>query len=357
MKGKMLPKTLVCCLPGVVLLAMLLYPSSAHAQAKKAELTRMTVAPTTSSVIWHAEYFLAEWLGFFKKENLEVEIVTGDRGTVHGALLAKRLTVGGVSQANYIPLIAKQGQQPLKWFMLTQMYAFWIFVPENSPYREAKDLVGKTIGLRENADVPTVNLLMAMEGVRPNQYEAVAMGGRAAYVPALEKRRIDACYGTGVDKAFVEAAGVKVRVIKTGETSQWYNSAEMAHVDTIKDKPDVLIRYGRALTKGLAWRYTASPEAVIDILAKARPEAVKDRQASIMVFKAAVESNRGAFDNKLQMHGKVWQSTADAFYKHRVIDNPADMTSTYTNELLGEIWNFDVEAVRKDARSYSEKLR
>lgn len=316
------------------------------------ERASITVAPTSpSKTSVFASYYIADALGYYDEENLDVELTTAGGGSVQAALLAGRLDFGGVSQANFIPLLDTDGPQPLQWFMNQTMYGFMVFVPDASEYQTADDLVGTRIGVPESADIPTLNLLMSLEGVDPGQYEAIPVGGRSAFATVLDQGDIAAAMGTSTDQSFVEEGDIPTRVIEMGDTSNWYNGGPMARTELLENDAELAVRFGRALAKGIVFQYT-NPEAALAILAEEFPGEVEGSESELVSMQASMEVSRAAVEDESRMDGEIWQSIADAYHEHGVIQNEVDMSKVFTNDLLDDIWDFDVEAIEQEAESY-----
>lgn len=314
-----------------------------------ARVDRVVVAPTSPSVVAFAHWYIAEPLGYYAQEQLQVDIQIGSAGSIDAALLAGRLDFGEVSATQAIP--RAQSTDALKYFMLTGMYPFRVFAIAGGPYCTAEALVGQTIGVPEPSDVSITHFLMQAAGVGPDRYRTLPVGGRAPAAIALREGRIQAFMGTHVDQMFVENAGLEVCRVPTGDTSAYYNVGLMTTVSAIRGRPDLVVRVGRAVAKASVWRFE-NPEATIGLLARVRPEAVQDRAFNLRLLHASNDVNRAAYEVRGRMRGEVWQAMVDAYARMGLIRSRYDVSKLYTNEFLEAIWDFDIEAVRRAARSY-----
>ncbi|WP_344894815.1 ABC transporter substrate-binding protein [Nonomuraea antimicrobica] len=308
------------------------------------------MAPVSPSALW-AHVWLAEELGYYKEENLDVEIVSNlSGGAVENALMLGDLDFGGVNQSRLIPFRADKGEDVIKIFAPESKFVFRVMVAADSPVQTARDLVGKTIGINEaGGDEDNLAVMLNSEGIKRDQYKTLAVGGRATAGVALQSDRVDAYMGSYVDQDAIVRSGVQVREIEIGDTKEFYNSGIAASTETLETRRDLAVRYGRAIAKAMIWEHE-NPEATIDILAEAVPEQVQDRAGTLALLKASNAINRPLFDARLRTDPAVWQTMITGLTEAGVIDQALSPDSIVTNDLLDDIWNFDVAAVTAAAR-------
>jgi NitT/TauT family transport system substrate-binding protein len=325
---------------------------TASSETETPERASIKVAPVSPSPILWAHVWLAEALGYYDEEELDVEIISNlSGGAVENALILGDLDFGASNQARLIPIIAKEGKSVLKMFAPESNYLFRIVVLDDSPIRTAQDLIGKTIGINEpGGDEDTVKLLTSLEGIKEDQYKTLAVGGRATAGVALNRKQVDAYSGSFADQDAIERSGVKVRVIEVGDTSEFYNSGITATPETLEERRDVAVRYGRALAKAMIWKHE-NPEAAIELLGEIVPEAVQDREDSLALLKASNANDRSMYQARMDTEPEVWEKMVQALLTAGVIENEVEVDDFLTEDLIDDIWDFDVDAVVEAAKA------
>jgi NitT/TauT family transport system substrate-binding protein len=339
-------------LAGVVATALLAGALSAFAAPAAMAQTKMqhiTIAPMTPSPVAWTAYFIAKPLGYYAAENLEVDIIKNPpRGSLMSMLLTGQVLFGGMSSVNNMPKGATLGK--LKWFVNHEMFPFKIMVMDSSPIKDVKELRGKTLGMRSANDEPAAKLLMAGGDVNQGDFKTLVVGPGVPGGAALKRGAAQAIIGTVVDQMEIEASGVKLRAIDLGRANGMYNGGTMATTDELSKNRDLAVRFGRALTKGYIWA-NENPDASLDLLAKVVPEAVQNRETTKKLLIALNNNNRPRYDARFRVDPDVYQRQIDLEAKVGILDKSFSAKEVYTDDLLKDIWNFDVDAVKKQAKA------
>jgi hypothetical protein len=82
------------------------------------------------------------------------------------------------------------------------------------------------------------------------------------------------------------------------------------------------------------------------------PEQAEDEEQAIRLIEAGNEANRGSYESRGEMELEVYQEMVDQHAEQGLIEESYDASILFTNELLPEIWDFDVEAEIEAARNY-----
>jgi len=320
--------------------------TTASAQTKPVHIT---IAPMTPSPVAWAAYFIAKPLGYYAAEGLDVDIIKNPpRGSLMSMLLTNQVLFGGMSSVNNMPNGATLGK--VKWFLNHEMFPFKVMVLDNSPIKDVKELRGKTLGMRSANDEPAAKLMMAGGDLKQGEFKTLVVGPGVPGGAALKRGAADAIIGTVVDRMEIEATGVKLRAIDLGRANGMYNGGAMATTDELVKNKDVAVRFGRALTKGYIW-VNENPDASLDLLAKVVPEAVQNRETTKKLMLALNDNNRARYDAKFRVDPQVYQRQIDLEASVGILQHSFPAKDVYTDDLLDEIWKFDVEAVKKQARA------
>lgn len=272
-------------------------------------------------------------LGFLKQEGIEVEYVTFNGSAVMlPQLAAKRVTVGW---PNPDPIILSHdtGKDPLpvKMFFNSLRTSIWEFaVPADSRIRELKGLKGAKLGVfgLTSGNIPITRALLKEVGLDIGRdVELIGLGAGAPVSVALKAGRVDALNHFVQQMILVEDSGIKLRRLAQPKAyTELFSNGYATHVDTLKDNPALLARFGRALVRGVL-ACDANPEACVRSFWKHFPDrkasiGADDQQNmahSVRLLRANVSSHLAFPDGQPKLHGGY-----DAATWKRFIDILAD---------------------------------
>jgi len=160
------------------------------------EMPKLTIAVGGRNLLYYLPLTIAESLGYFKAEGLEVEIVD-----FAGGSKALQAVVGGsadvVSGAFEHTLLMQAKGQKLRAFVL-QGRAPQIVLginPKTMPgFKSVADLRGKKIGVTAPGSSTNVlaNYVLAKAGVKPSEVSIIGVGAGTGAVAAMRAGQIDA---------------------------------------------------------------------------------------------------------------------------------------------------------------------
>ena len=231
---------------------------AATAPAMAQTLPNVKVATTPIDV--GAEVLYANDMGFFKKHGLSVDVQFID----NGAAIASAVASGAIdiAQGNVVTLATAHDKglpfvvvAPAALYSSTSPTSALI-VAKNAPYKTAKDLNGKTIGITGVKNITQISLMDWMDQnggdsstVKFIELKFSEMG------PAVAAGRIDAGVTAEPDLTDAVASGtarilapVYNAVASTFIIGAWFTTSDWA-----KAHPDVLARYVAAIDDAGAW--------------------------------------------------------------------------------------------------------
>jgi NitT/TauT family transport system substrate-binding protein len=241
-------------------------------------------APTKLKMVLNWKYqgpqgmfFLAQDLGYFKAENLDVSIDQGNGSGAAVPLVANGTYDVGFGDINaLIELAAKKPDDaPVAVYVMFNQPPFTIAVKADSPIKTPQDLVGKTLGGAANdgalklfpafcratkidcANVKITNL-------QPNLREQMLMQGQ-----------VDGVFGyVNTIRFSARAMGVndeQIRYIIFGDYGlDLYSNAIIVSKTMAKEKPEAVKGLVRAINKGLI-AALKDPDAAVAAVARREP--------------------------------------------------------------------------------------
>ena len=335
------------------------------------ELKQVKLGLSGTTIEFFFGYHVADHLGYFEEEGLDVEILeTG--GSSEAAQLAAAGTVDIVQAVPEAALVAMQ-YAPLYPFYTyaTQPFFDW-WVPEDSPIQEIADLEGTKLGIEapEDGSVPAARYYLDEAGIDPNEgVEVLVVGAEpASLISSFEQGRIDSFSGS---KAFLgpfASAGFEVRSIYPAEVSEEGSPVEglLATEEWVNDE-EALVGIGRATAKGTLFCIN-STEACLNIIEEIRPEAVADRQAAKLNLEAFIpsmippEEDGRYYFSPTTLSG--WQDYLGIYASEEVwapesppIENPdaVKLEERVIEDLQEQINDFDYDAVIEESNEWENR--
>lgn len=344
------------------LAALVLAMPSAEAMEK------IVVGQATATSLTFGPVFAAVELGFFKDENLELEHRNFQGASVLIPQIANKTVTIGFPGPDPLILSNQPGRDPLpvQFFYNAARRSIWEFlVLEDSPIKKLSDIRGGKkigVGALANANVPITRAMLAELDLQPTKdYSFMAIGVGAPAFRATLNRDVDVYNTFDTNIAAFEVTGAKLRRLEQDQKYlDLFSNGFASHIDTIKNKPEILIGFGRAFTKGIIvcevnpdfcvrnfYKHnpTLKPQGVSDeeVLARGR-HILASRMKSYLSFPAGAPRQFGSYASQ------SWKNFIVALQRGGELKSTdIDVSKLYTNAFVPEFNKFDVEALRKRA--------
>jgi NitT/TauT family transport system substrate-binding protein len=308
-------------------------------------------------------------MGYFAEEGLDVSFVSFQTGAILlPQVVTKKVDFGWATPG--ILVIGKQpGRDPLPVKMVynwtrTSNYDFVVLA--DSPFKTLADLKGKKIGITHlgSGNIPQTIAALRDVGLEPSKdvfLISITQSPAPVFV-ALKTGQVDAVNMTdGVDIE-LEIRGLTIRHLPWKQKfAGLFGGGFFVHEDTIRERPNIVAGFGRALTKSII-ACDANPKACVRAMWKndpttkrsGVPEAealadavsiVKARSKIMFDFPAGAPHDFGAFP------AETWKNYIDILADAGQIKNrDIPLDSLYTNQFVAAYNKFDIEAVRRQAR-------
>jgi NitT/TauT family transport system substrate-binding protein len=332
----------------------------------RAELVKLGQATNTS--LTFGPIFAAIELGYFKQENVELEILDFQGASVLLPQVGNKAVTIGFPGPDPLIISHQPGRDPIpvKFFYNGARESIWEFlVPANSPLKTLNDLKGKTIGVGAlaNANVPITRAMLSEIGLTPKDYSFMAIGVGAPAFRATLNGDVDSYNTFDTNIAAFETTGAKLRRLPQEQKyKDLFSNGFVAHVDTIRDRPDLVAGFGRALTKGIIvceanpdWCvrnfYKHKPNlkpagaSEAEVLAKGK-HILNSRMQKYLAFPAGKPRRFGEYS------AEAWKNFVTALYQGGELKTTdIDVSALYTNDLVDRFNDFDVKAIQGQAKA------
>jgi NitT/TauT family transport system substrate-binding protein len=320
--------------------SLLALPGALHAQAP--EKPRLTLAVGGKNLLYYLPLTVAEQLGYFKAEGLDVQIVD-----FAGGSQALRAVVGGsadvVSGAFEHTVLMQPKGQHLRAFVL-QGRAPQIVLAVNRKtmpgFKSVADLKGRKIGVTAPGSSTNVmaNFVLAKAGLKPTDVSFIGVGATSAAIAAIRQGQIDALSHLDPVITILERAGDIQVVTDTrivAEADKVFGGpmpaaclyAPQAFIDR---NPATVQALTNAMVRADKWIQAAGPGEII----KAVPESflLNDRAVYIEAFlkcKPALSP-----DGMIPEQGAATAYRAVASTDPELAKAKVDLAAVYTNEVV-----------------------
>ncbi len=356
--GKSTRRATVALLVAAMLLA-------ACGDDEPAELTPLTFALTNQRAIQYHPYYVADYVGYFEDEGLDVDIVivSGSSATVQ-QIIAGNVDIGHPS-APAVAQAVSQGNCLRQFYSFAYTNVFGLATPEATGIQSLEDLRGTVVGVSEpgGGEIPLVRAILAGAGLAEGvDYEMLPIGeGGALTFQALTNGDAQAYSSSVFDVAAVEAAGMPLRQLMPEEFKYFPSTNMVVTCDYFDENKDLLTRFGRAVAKASLWSET-NEQGAKDISKFYEPELWEDEAMAESFWQATIEMNSqppAIADSPYGTHYRDGFALYIDFASQGTEEEGAlnadavDLDALLTSELLDDINDFDRDQVIEDANNFA----
>lgn len=322
-----------------LLAAATLAAPALRAQARP-EKSKVSIAVGGKSAFYFLPLTIAEQLGYFKAEGVDVEIsdFAGGARALQAAVAGSADVVSGA----YEHTINLQSKNQMFQSFVLQGRAPQIAVAVSTKavpgYRTVADLRGRKIGVSAPGSSTNMvaNMVLARAGLKASDVSYVGVGTSLGALAALRSGQVDAMSNTDPVMTMLEQKG-EVRII--GDTRTLKGTQEVfggpmpagclyAPMEFVQKNPNTCQAMANAIVHALKWLQTAGPSDII----KTVPEAylLGDRALYLASFNKVREAI--SIDGLLPQEGARTALRALASFEPGVKEGKIELARTYTND-------------------------
>lgn len=327
---------------GMTAIGILATSSSAWAQAL--EKQKVSIAVGGKNLFYYLPLTIAEQLGYFKDEGLQVEIsdfaggakalqalVGGSADVVSGAF---EHTINMQARNQVITAFVLQGRAP--------QIVFGVSSKTMPNYKSIADLKGKKIGVTAPGSSTNIlaNFVLAKGGLKPSDVSFIGVGTAAGALSALRSGQIDAISNLDPVITMLEQKH-EIKVVADTRTLKDTNelfggpmpAATLYTTEAfLKKNPNTSQALTNAMVRALKWLQKAGPSDIIKVV----PESYQlgDRALYLETFTKVREalSPDGRFP---EAGAQTALKTLQAF-EPELSGKNIDLSKTFTNELVAK---------------------
>jgi ABC-type nitrate/sulfonate/bicarbonate transport system substrate-binding protein len=291
-------------------------------------------------------------MGYFAAEGLDPVL----EGTV-GATDNTKMVATGLAEfawpSPYVLIVSKLSGMPIKsFFAVDQRNVFAFAVRPDSDIKSIKDLKGKKIVLGSAGWSTIADPQLMNAGVNPKDSTYVVGGeGRAQLV---WEGKADAVLTWQKEFQMWAGQGLKFRILPCEDVVQYQGNSLVASDTLFKKRPDLIVKFGRAMAMGLLWVKT-NPEGATEVALDNNPKLKVAWPDAVAAVKALVYITNSEYSDQygFGIHvSEFWEKLQDDMVKSGTITKTIPVGDYFTNEFIREMNNFDHAKVINDAKAY-----
>jgi NitT/TauT family transport system substrate-binding protein len=304
------------------------------------EKTRISIAVDAKTSFYNLPLTIAEQLGYFQAEGLEVRILDLDDRphALQAALSGGAEVVSGAYEDTLQQQIKGQRFQAFVLQGRAPAVAFGISLKAMPNYKAVVDLKGRRIGISGlgSSSHRVVLLILSRAGLKADDVSLIAVGSLADALAAFRSGQIDALCNVDPVLTMLEQKG-EIRIIADTRTLKGTVSVFggampaaclYAPINFVQKNPNTMQALTHAMVHSLKWLQTAGPRDII----KTVPEAylLGDRALYLAAFNKIRETI--ATDGLIPEDGARTAVRVLANFDPAIKIDKIELAKTYTNE-------------------------
>jgi len=309
---------------------------------KNLETTHVRIGVGSKNGFFFLPTMVAEGLGYYKQEGLDVEVVDlGSGGKALEALVGGSVDVISGAYDHVVQLRAKK--VALQAFVLQGRlpdYAVGVTKAKAASYKSAQDLKGLRVGISSpgSGSDMFLKLWLAKEGVKANDVPTVSVGLGATAIAAVRSGQLDAIANNDPVLGILEQSGDIVIIAdarhEKGSTEVYGGpypcAALVSYQDYVKKNPNTTQALTNAMVRTLKWMSKATPEQIIAVMPKQFSQPDPEVTKKILANLRETYSVDGVFpDNSAQM-----AFSALGPYVKNIEAAKGELDQTFTNKFV-----------------------
>jgi len=308
---------------------------------------------------------VAEHLGYFAEEGIDLEIVhTTESTSIVQGVDSGSLEIGSTPPEPLWQTIANGGDVQLVYNYIRQQTGSIVSLADG-PVQELADLEGAAVGQSSlgSSNLLLSNGILASAGLAEDEdFTNVAVGVGAAALQALETDQVQALSLWDTEYAAFEATGVELTYFTTDEVASLFSTTYFTSPGYLEEHPDVVAGFGRAMAKATLFTAT-NPEAALRIMYEDHPNTrlagtSEDEQLAtdLVALERRIELLVAGDPQGTGTWGAYDEAAVDAWSSFAtgsgIVDTEIDARAHVGNTLVEEYNDFDGDAVVAEAEGW-----
>lgn len=319
----------------VLSLSLLFLGGCEQEQESAEQMQNVTVILDWTPNTNHTGVYVAQKMGYYEEEGLEVEITQPGEGTATQLIAADQGDFGFSYQED-LTIARTQGLPVKALAAVIQHNTSGFASPEDKGIESPQDFEGKIYGgWGSPAEEAMLKALMQQAGADFDTVEMVNIGA-ADFFSSVEK---DVDYTwiywgwTGVESEIRDIPLNFIKLRDYHDALNFYSPILIASEKTIEERPELVEKFMKATARGYQY-CIENPEQAGEILCESVPELNKDLVIKSQEYLA--DEYQSDAPRWGEMSEERWEKYADWMYSQELIDTPLEAKEAFTNDFLPE---------------------
>lgn len=280
--------------------------------------------------------------GHFAKHGIDAKLMAATTGAqAMQILFSGKADFAYGSALDEIRVVAAQGTGPISISTMNQASSFRVISLKSKPVLKPEDFKGKTVGLISNGS-PTeiyLDMMLAKAGLKKSDAERQVAGSSPGAIQIAKQGRIDCFISTLSTVVALERAGEPIVYWSPDRYVPMPGQVFMAMPETVKAKPDLVIRFLRAIKASVDEIMTQPIEPIITRAAKDFDFGGRGDMGALIAFNKIQVSElwlgQGK-ENVLRNVPRLWEQGVEQL-RAAGIANVKDPKILYTNAYIDKV--------------------
>jgi len=333
--------------------------------AAAGELPKVKYILSAKKGTTHYPATLAEYLGFFKEDGYDVEVLPGGgSGYVVQQLAAKQLDIGQGSPGAVL-MGLQRGYKFKGVYTIFYKDVFPLVTLAESKVEKVEDLKGGALGISDfgGGEVAIARGVLARAGLTVGKDVSLLPVGEspASALNALRTGKVGAYMSGFQDIVAIRYREPKIREIVIPQTAKFQSQVVLMLDEVYEKQRPMVVALCRGLAKATLFAHT-NPQAAQAILAKLAPAEYGDPKFGRLFLDTVLDLTKspeadfakGEFGRNSK---EAWLAYQDFLITGKKaaeggLEKPQDLDRFLTNDMVAECNSYDKEKIRKMARDW-----
>jgi NitT/TauT family transport system substrate-binding protein len=313
----------------------------------------------------HYPATLAEFLGFFKEDGYNIEVLPGGgSGYVVQQLAAKKLEIGQGSPGAVL-MGLQRGYKFKGVYTIFYKDVFPLITLAESKVQKVEDLKGGALGISDfgGGEVAIARGVLARSGLTVGKDVNLLPVGEspASALNALKTGKVGAYMSGFQDIVAIRYREPKIREIVIPQTAKFQSQVVLMLDEVYEKQRPMVVALCRGLAKATLFAHT-NPEAAQAILAKLAPAEYVDPKFGRLFLDTVLDLTKSPPDDFAKgefgrNYKEAWLAYQDFLITGKKaaeggLEKPQDLDRFLTNDLVAECNTYDKDKIRKMAREW-----
>jgi NitT/TauT family transport system substrate-binding protein len=285
---------------------------------------------------FHAPIYFGKEKGFFADEGINLTINEGRGSGVAAKVVGAKGDLFGIADAGTMIIAVTKGVPIMAVMSPMNISPFGVVSRADANIKVPKDLEGKRLAVTAGDSLTQLfPAVIKANNLDESKIKMVFVDPAAKVVSVLEKKA-DALLGSADAQFFqIEAKGVKAAAMNFADIGvNTVGLSVIAHRDTVKNKPDLVKRFVKAMRRS----YEAAqkdPDSAIAAAVKSKPDVNADvLKGQLIVDLSLLESPSSKGKGIGYGAEEDWGRTISLLKQYRGLETDQPTSHFYTNEFL-----------------------